>query len=55
MKSLLCPAATQDDGSSSRHVVVQGGISVMAPSFVKTGDTILVRTEDASFMERARV
>ncbi|KAG2438535.1 hypothetical protein HXX76_005086 [Chlamydomonas incerta] len=47
------PAVVKADGSSARHVVVAGGVSVMAPAFVKTGDTIVVRTEDASYMAKA--
>lgn len=46
------PAVVKDDGSSSRHVLVEGGISVMAPAFVRQGDIIVVRTEDASYMAK---
>ncbi len=46
-------AVVKDDGSSARHVVVEGGVSIMAPAFIKTGDTIVVRTEDASYMTKA--
>lgn len=37
------PAVVKADGSSTRHVVVAGGVSVMAPAHIKTGDTIVVR------------
>ncbi|GFR43504.1 hypothetical protein Agub_g4595, partial [Astrephomene gubernaculifera] len=47
------PAVEKDDGSSARHVLVEGGISVMAPAFVRTGDRIVVRTEDAAYMAKA--
>ena len=54
VRVLDAPAAVvKDDGSSARHVVVEGGISVMAPAFVRTGDVIVVRTEDASYMTKA--
>ncbi|GIL49978.1 hypothetical protein Vafri_6105 [Volvox africanus] len=53
VKVLDAPASVgKEDGTSTRHVVVEGGISVVAPSFVRTGDIIVVRTEDASYMTK---
>ncbi|KAG2500200.1 hypothetical protein HYH03_001780 [Edaphochlamys debaryana] len=46
------PAVVKDDGTNNRHVVVEGGISVMAPAFVKKGDVIVVRTHDNSYMAK---
>ncbi|EFJ52790.1 hypothetical protein VOLCADRAFT_127327 [Volvox carteri f. nagariensis] len=45
-------AVVKEDGTSSRHVVVEGGISVVAPSFVRKGDVIVVRTEDGTYMTK---
>jgi hypothetical protein len=53
VKVLDAPASVgKEDGTSTRHVVVEGGITVTAPSFVRTGDVIVVRTEDATYMTK---
>lgn len=51
---LEAPEAMQDkDGRvSSRHVTVEGGITVSAPTHVKKGDVIVVRTEDSVYLEK---
>lgn len=46
------PAVTRDDGTNNRHVTVEGGINVLAPAHIKTGDVIVVRTHDNSYMSK---
>lgn len=48
------PAVARDDGSTNRHVVVEGGVNVLAPGHVKAGDMIVVRTHDNAYMSMHR-
>ncbi|GLC38307.1 hypothetical protein PLESTB_001750000 [Pleodorina starrii] len=53
VKVLDAPSSVgKEDGTSTRHVVVEGGISVVAPSFVRAGDVIVVRTEDGTYVTK---
>mmetsp|Transcript_36981 Transcript_36981/g.82207 ORF Transcript_36981/g.82207 Transcript_36981/m.82207 type:complete len:262 (+) Transcript_36981:48-833(+) len=47
------PAVVKEDGTSARHVVVTGGISVMAPAHVSKGDDILVNIQECSYIGKA--
>lgn len=42
----------KDGRVSSRHVTVEGDITVSAPTHVKKGDVIVVRTEDSVYLEK---
>lgn len=44
----------QTASSSYKPAIVDGGIKVMVPPFIETGTRIVVKTEDASYVERAK-
>jgi len=39
--------------AAKKPVMVEGGIEVLAPLFVKTGDTLIVSTADGTYVSRA--
>lgn len=47
------PAVPKTDGSTNRHVLVEGGASVMCPGHVAEGHVILVNTETATYVGKA--
>jgi elongation factor P len=44
----------QTASSSYKPAVLENGVKVLVPPFVQSGDEIVVRIEDASYMERAK-
>lgn len=44
----------QTASSSYKPAVLENGVRVMVPAFVESGDRIVVRTEDATYVERAK-
>ena len=44
----------QTASSSYKPAVVEGGVRVMVPPYVETGIRIVVNTDDATFVERAK-
>jgi elongation factor P len=44
----------QTASSSYKPAVLSNGVKTMVPPFVEAGDRIVVRTEDASYVERAK-
>jgi elongation factor P len=44
----------QTAASSYKPAVLSNGVRTMVPPFIETGEKIVVRTEDASYVERAR-
>jgi elongation factor P len=40
--------------SSYKPAILTNGVKVMVPSYIVTGEKIVVKTEDASFVERAK-
>ncbi|MAF81108.1 elongation factor P, partial [bacterium] len=37
---------------ATKDIMVEGGLTVRAPLFIKTGDTVLIDTRDKSYAER---
>lgn len=44
----------QTAASSYKPAVLSNGVRIMVPPFVETGDKVVVRTEDATYVERAK-
>ena len=44
----------QTASSSYKPAILENGVRVMVPSFIESGDRIIVRTEDATYVERAK-
>lgn len=44
----------QTASSSYKPAILENGVRVMVPPFVESGDKIIVRTEDATYVERAK-
>ena len=44
----------QTASSSYKPAVLENGVKVLVPQFVAAGERIVVRTEDASYVERAK-
>jgi elongation factor P len=44
----------QTAASSYKPAMLENGVRVMVPPFIGTGDKIVVRTEDSSYVERAK-
>ena len=44
----------QTASSSYKPAILENGVRVMVPSFIESGDKIIVRTEDATYVERAK-
>jgi elongation factor P len=44
----------QTAASSYKPAVLSNGVRTMVPPFIESGEKIVVRTEDASYVERAR-
>ena len=44
----------QTASSSYKPATMENGVRVMVPPYISAGERILVRTEDATFMERAK-
>jgi elongation factor P len=44
----------QTASSSYKPAVLENGVKVMVPAFVESGDRIIVKTEDATYVERAK-
>ena len=44
----------QTASSSYKPATLENGVRVMVPPFVETGDKIIVRTDDATYVERAK-
>ncbi|QCE34204.1 elongation factor P [Acetobacteraceae bacterium] len=44
----------QTASSSYKPAVLANGVKTMVPPFIKTGESIVVRTDDASYVERAK-
>ncbi|MFT6106989.1 MAG: elongation factor P [Rickettsiales bacterium] len=44
----------QTASSSYKPAILKNGVKVMVPSFVESGDKIVVRSEDATYVERAK-
>jgi elongation factor P len=40
--------------SSYKPAVLSNGVKTMVPPFIETGERIVVRTEDGSYVERAK-
>ncbi|KUK84132.1 MAG: Elongation factor P [Microgenomates bacterium 39_6] len=40
--------------SATKRVMVEGNIEVETPLFIKTGDTIIIRTEDGAYVSKAQ-
>lgn len=47
------PVLPRTDGTANRHVIVEGGVSVMVPGHIQEGDTIVVNTASAMYDSRA--
>lgn len=54
-KVIEAPPGVRGDTSSAgmKDVVIEGGVTIKAPMFVKVGDVIRVDTRDVSYLERA--
>ena len=44
----------QTAASSYKPAVLSNGVKTLVPPFVESGERIVVRTEDASYVERAK-
>ncbi len=44
----------QTASSSYKPAILENGVKVMVPSFVESGDRIIVKTEDGTYFERAK-
>jgi elongation factor P len=44
----------QTASSSYKPAILENGVKVMVPAFIEAGDRIIVKTEDASYIERAK-
>ena len=44
----------QTASSSYKPAILENGVKVMVPSFVESGDRIVVKTEDGTYFERAK-
>lgn len=44
----------QTAASSNKPAVLENGVRVMVPPFIDVGDMIVVRTEDSTYVERAK-
>lgn len=44
----------QTAASSNKPAMLDNGIRVMVPPFIETGNRVVVRTEDSSYVERAK-
>jgi elongation factor P len=44
----------QTASSSYKPAVLENGVRVMVPPFIETGTRIVVKTEDATYVERAK-
>lgn len=44
----------QTAASSNKPAVLDNGVRVMVPPFIEVGDKVIVRTEDGSYVERAK-
>ncbi|KAF5842884.1 hypothetical protein DUNSADRAFT_4343 [Dunaliella salina] len=42
-------ALPRTDGSTNRHVVVEGGASIMVPGHIQEGDNIIVNTASGTY------
>jgi len=43
------PALPRTDGTTNRHVVVEGGASIMVPGHIQEGDSIVVNTANGTY------
>ena len=50
----MCVVKGQTASSSYKPAKLDNGARVMVPPFIATGEKIVVRTEDASYVERAK-
>lgn len=55
MKVVEAPDAVRGDtsGNVQKTVVVENGLEIRTPIFIKKGDTLKIRTEDKSYLGRA--
>ena len=44
----------QTASSSYKPAILENGVRVMVPPFIESGTRIVVKTEDASYVERAK-
>lgn len=44
----------QTAASSYKPAVLENGVSIMVPPFIESGDKIIVRTDDGTYVERAK-
>jgi elongation factor P len=44
----------QTASSSYKPAILENGLRVMVPPFISSGTRIVVKTEDASYVERAK-
>jgi len=44
----------QTAASSFKPAVLENGVRIMVPTFVNSGDKVVVRTEDSAYMERVK-
>ena len=44
----------QTASASYKPAILENGVRVMVPPFIETGDRIIVKTEDATYVERAK-
>ena len=51
LKVLFAPPGSQSD-SNHKEVELEKGIKVLAPQFVKEGDTLRINSDDFSYLER---
>src|SRR3546814_1862307 len=45
----------QTDSSSYKPAVLENGVRVMVPPFIESGTRVVVKTEDATYVERAKI
>jgi elongation factor P len=44
----------QTAASSFKPAILENGVRIMVPPFVNGGDKVIVRTEDSTYVERAK-
>lgn len=44
----------QTAASSNKPAVLENGVRVMVPTFIAVGDKVVIRTEDSTYLERAK-
>jgi len=44
----------QTAASSNKPAVLENGVRIMVPPFIATGNKVIIKTEDSSYVERAK-